>query len=412
MRQGDQLVRNQAPDVLETASRADFVQLFVGAVEHAPAHGERLVAHSPEHLEEPAHLRVVGEPPAEVDALARVVRTTGPDAATPGLQRVVQVGDLVGGASGGPEQLLVELLRDARERVLHTAALLLALRGDAVRGQPRLLRGIAESADVRRARRAAPAAGALAARIDFARRVVRRSVLLLGVGDVVVRRCELGFVAARRVLARLRIVGRLGCLGQLATDGSLVGGLVGRLLLALQVPQVEQVAAGEHAVLAQRAQHGLADQHRAETGARLVEHRVQAEQLVGRTSGDSGEDATVEGGARRHPFCGELQNVHLEERAEEVLDQRREVGHELRAVLVEQTPAVRPAAQADDHRGVVGVALDHVRRERRAAAFALAARHQPASTMRCRSDSISRRAASARATSRPASRAARSMSPS
>ena len=254
VRQRDQLVRDQASEVLEAAPGPDLVQLLVGAVEHAAAHRERLVAHAAEHAEQPAHLGVVGEAPAEVDALPGIARAAGADAASPRLQRLVQIGHLARGRRRGAEQLLVELLLDARERRRDAPALLLALRRDAARGEACLVGRGAHARARRRAR--VPARPDARRRIGLAVGAVRRPPPPGGSGassSSVPRRLSRPRASASSPRLRARSLARL--VGELAADRGLLLGLARGFLLALQVPQVEQVAAGQHAVLAQRAQH-------------------------------------------------------------------------------------------------------------------------------------------------------------
>src|SRR5262249_50885677 len=144
----------------------------------------------------------------------------GADAAPPGLHRLLEIGDLARRLGRRTEELLAELLLDALEGLLDPAALLLALRGDAARGEARLLRRVAQRARAGARPRAPPAPPRrrrLAGLVLLAHRVL---AVRLGVVRGRLRVAGLVAFAGRRgrVLVRARRVAVLRLLGELAAD--------------------------------------------------------------------------------------------------------------------------------------------------------------------------------------------------
>src|SRR5438132_626714 len=159
--------------------------------------------------------------------------------------------------------------------------------------------------------------------------------------------------------------------------------------LAVEIPEIEQIAARQQAFLAEERQHLLADQHRAEPGPDLVELRLLAQVLEQRMVAERLEQRPVEHARARHVLWPSPARFELEEETEDVLDERVEMGDEPAAGLDQGGERRRIGSERREGAPVVRVALDPAvlarrdedgpRRRLRAAA----GRHQSRASISC-----------------------------
>src|SRR5438094_1047902 len=332
---------------LEVAAEAHVEHLFAHALERPLAERERLLAHAADHGGELPELRVGGEPPAELDLPARRRASTCAEAGAPGARLLARLPELARDAGGCRRECRPGACRHLAEPLRH------------------VLRFLPE-----------PGRRHLGRPLDLLARLCR----LLGVSQLVER------LEIRRAATNL-------------------------FFLAVEIPEIEQIAARQQAFLAEERQHLFADQHRAEPGPDLVELRLLPQMLEQRMVAERVEQRPVEHARARHVLWPSPARFELEEEAEDVLDERVEMGDEPAAGLDQGGERRRIGSERREGAPVVRVALDPAvlarrdedgpRRRLRAAA----GRHQSRASISCWICTISCFSASTRSTGRPPLRA-------
>src|SRR6266849_3405269 len=281
---------------LEVRPQAHLEDLLAGALEGAPAERERLLAHAADQRGEFPQLRVGGEAAAELDLPPRRGAAGGAEPGAPAPRLLAR---------------FVELAREARRR----------------RGQ----RG----------------AGA-------------RGHLAQALGDLLALLAEPRLGHLRRVHGVVAHPprGGLALLGEAVQVRDLLAATAELVLAPLEVPQVEEVAAREEALLAQHGEHLLREQHDAEPRLRLVELRPLAEMLEEGVAGEGVEQRAAQRRGRSHRLRGAQARLQLEEEAEDVLEERAEVRDEGAAVLGHPGERGGLADERRERAPIVGVALD------------------------------------------------------
>src|SRR5262249_48555139 len=150
----------------------------------------------------------------------------------------------------------------------------------------------------------------------------------------------------------------VGVVAEVVEVGDLLATPAELLLAMLEVPEVEEVPAREEPFFTEECQDLLADEEHAEAGLRLVELGLLAEGVERRVVGKGGEERPVQRRGGRGLLRAPEARLELEEEAEDVREERVEVGNERPAVVGELREGRRLGEERRDGTPVVSVALD------------------------------------------------------
>ena len=132
------------------------------------------------------------------------------------------------------------------------------------------------------------------------------------------------------------------------------------LLVSLQGEVVEQLAAGKELLLLDELERSLGEQHGREPGSSLVELRACLQMLIRVGSEQAVEQQAMDARARRDRRIGEADHAVLEQRREEILQERAEMWQKHRALLGQAAESARVAQELPEAGAIVGVGLDPV----------------------------------------------------